>query len=337
VTFSPMRLAAIACAVTVIASCTDTPTEPDPAPIPSTVDAASAAAVNQWISRAAYPVNNWNATSAAVATGPTRRTVLYVIGGSFKETGGAGSISDAVRAYDVNANVWRNKAPFPVRVMGTNGAVEINGKIYVSGGFTRRYDAERDVYFLQTLRSLYVYDPATDRWTRLRDMPITSARGVSGAYQGMLYVASGALWRYNPGNNNWVQLSRTPHDPGYGGGGFIGGKFYLVSALVDVDIYDVATNTWSTGPRRPLRYCTPASATMQAKLYLVGCHDDNDFSGNWPMLVFDPQAGSWSGAAAPPIAATGYSWTLSRVFVENRPRLELVGGARPNNNWQYVP
>jgi hypothetical protein len=196
-----------------------------------------------------------------------------------------------------------------------------------------------------------VYDPATNTWTRKRDMPITSAEGVSGTYKGLLYVATscfdnivcgdaderGALWRYNPANNTWVLLRRTPHDPGYGGGGFMNGKFHLVDALGDMDIFDVATSTWSTGPRRPFRFCEPASAAFEAKLYLVGCRDDLDGSGVYPMLVFDPKVGAWAQAAAPPVAATGHVWTLSRGVLNGQPRLELIGGTKPGNNWQYVP
>ena len=308
-------------------------------------------AVGSWISRADYPRDIWEASSASITNPSTLRTTVYVVGGIPRFLGGPGSITSGVKAYDVSANVWRSKAPYPVRVSGANGAVEINGKIYVSGGFTRRWDEQHGVYRLEVLRSLYVYDPATDKWSRGRDMPITAAKGVSGAYQGRLYVATscydtmvcgeqfdlGALWRYNPSTDRWVLLSRTPHDPGYGGGGFVGGKLYLVEDLGAMDIYDVATATWSTGPKRPFRYCTPASTTLQAKLYLVGCRDDFDDSGVWPMLVFDPKVGSWSQAAAPPEAATGHRWTLSRVVVNDQPRLELVGGARPGNNWQYAP
>jgi Kelch motif len=331
----------------VLTGCQEDPAAPtgyDPA------TSVAAVAVGSWISRADYPRDIWDASSASITNPSTLRTTVYVIGGIPRLFGGPGSITSGVKAYDVSANVWRSKAPYPVRVRGTNGAVEINGKIYVSGGFTRRWDEQRGVYRLDVLRSLYVYDPAADKWTRRRDMPITTAQGVSAAYQGMLYVATscfdttvcgeqfdlGALWRYNPSTDRWVLLSRTPHDPGNGGGGFVGGKLYLIEDLGAMDIYDVATKSWSTGPQRPVRRCTPASTTFEAKLYLVGCSDDFDDSGVWPMLVFDPKVGSWSQAAAPPVAATG-AWTLSRIVVNGQPRLELVGGAQPGNNWQYVP
>jgi hypothetical protein len=318
-----------------LSACQEAPTAPagqDPA------SSMASVAPGSWISRADYPRDIWDAASASVTNTSTLRTTLYVIGGNPTLFGGAGVITSAVKAYDVSANVWRSKAPYPVRVRGTNGAVEIKGKIYVSGGFTRRFDAQRGVYRLEVLRSLYMYDPATDKWTRLRDLPIAAVHGVSAAYNGMLYVATGGgLWRYNPSTDSWELLGPIPHDPGYGGGGFVGGKLYLVEDLGAMDIYDVATNSWSTGPQRPIRRCSPASATLQAKLYLAGCRHDFDERDVLPLLVFDPKAGSWSEAAGPPGGATGYRWTLSRVVVNGQPRLQLVGGARPGNNWQFVP
>jgi hypothetical protein len=334
-------------AALVLAACGDDSTGPT-LPVSSST---AVAAANSWLARADYPKNLYDAASAPITNSSTGRTTLYVMGGQPTQGGYAGTISNLVNAFDVSANTWAAKAPLPLRIRSSNGAVEINGKIYISGGFTRRWDENRGLYFTETLRSLYVYTPAANTWTRKRDMPITTAEGVSGAYQGMLYVATscddsavcsqdathGALWRYNPTYDTWVLLSRTPHNPGYGGGGFAGGKLYLVDNLGDVDIFDPATKTWSTGPKRPFRYCAPASAAFQAKLYLVGCHADDDWNGVYPMLVFDPKVGSWSQVAAPPVEATGHLWTLSRVVVNGQPRLELVGGTRPGNNWQWIP
>jgi hypothetical protein len=133
-------------------------------------------------------------------------------------------------------------------------------------------------------------------------------------------------------------LGRTPHDPGNGAGGFIGSKFYLANPLAahGLDIYDVATGQWTTGPQRPFRYCPGGPySTYKAKLYVAGCHSDEDWDGVYPMLVFDPAAGTWTERAAPP--RSDYQ-TLSRVTLPNgQVTLELVGGSRPGNNLQYVP
>ena len=338
-----------------LACSSDAPTTPSYSS--ASPSAAVAAAAGSWNARADYPTDLYYAASASITDPATHRNTLYVIGGHPRYwDGGVGNITSAVKAYDLTTNTWAARAPIPVRVRASNGAVVINGKIYLSGGISRLWDAQRSVWRLSTLRSLYVYDPTTNTWARKADMPIASAAlGVSASYQGALYVATscsdtavcgeditrGALWRYTPGNDKWVLLSRTPHDPWSGGGGFVGGKFYLVEPNA-LDVYDVATNTWSTGPQPPFS-CAPASTTLRAKLYLVGCRADDDLSGVWPMLVFDPKTGSWSQAAAPRMVADGHPlaggnlWTLSWVVVNGAPALELIGGSKPGNNGQYIP
>lgn len=342
---------ASAAALLVLLGCRDDPTGPPGAEAPAA--SATATAVGSWIARADYPRDVWRATSASITDPATLRTIVYVIGGTPVAFGGAGQITSGVKAYDAAANAWRSKAPYPIPIHSTNGAVQIDGKIYVSGGFSRRWDEAAGVWRSYTVKTLYVYDPVTNAWGRRRDMPQTTARGVSAAYKGFLYVATacygpappcalddpdqGALWRYNPATDRWVLLTLTPHNPRTGAGGFIGGRFYLVEQFGAMDVYNVATRSWGSGPRLPYRICSPAYTTFQARLYLVGCRGDDDTSGSYPMLVFDPKVGNWSEAAAPPWAADGWSSTLSRVVVNGQPRLELVGGARPGNNFQYVP
>jgi N-acetylneuraminic acid mutarotase len=90
----------------------------------------------------------------------------------------------------------------------------IDGKVYVSGGFSRRWDAAAGKWRLETLGTLYVYDPAVDRWTRKRDIPVTSAKGVSAVYHGKLHVPAGypdALFRYDPTTDRWVRLTDVPY------------------------------------------------------------------------------------------------------------------------------
>ena len=312
---------------------------------------AAAVATGSWRTRAAYPTSVYEAESASITDPATRRTTVYVIGGR-GDRRLFNNVFAAVRAYDVSANIWQSKARLPVRLFGANGATEINGKIYVPGGLTSFLDPATGRWRARVLKSLYVYAPAADNWSRLKDMPYATSHGVIGSHGGRLYVAAfcqevaacvdGVLLRYNPSTNQWVDLGPTPHSPAFGGGGFVSGKLYLVDMDGHVDIYDVANARWSTGPAAPFRqlgitFCPPASAILQAKVYLVGCHASDDFSGVHPMLVFDPQSGVWSEAAAPPIPALGHWWTLSRVVVNGKPGLELVGGERGGNHAQFMP
>ena len=312
---------------------------------------ATSAAAGTWRTRKPYPTYLFDAKSAAITDPATLRTTLYVVGG---RSGPRlyNNVYKVVRTYDVATNTWGTRAPFPVRILGPNGAVEVNGKIYVSGGLTSDYDSVRARWRSTVLKSLYAYTPPTDKWTRLKDMPYATAYGVSGTYGGKLYAAvycdavaacvNGVLLRYNPSTNSWISLGPSPHSPAFAGGGFIGSKLYLVDLDGHVDAYDVASATWSTGPAAPFRalgiaFCPPASAIMLAKVYLAGCLPVDNTSGLYPMLVFDPKLGTWAQTAPTPIAVSGHWWSLARVLVNGKPGLELVGGIYPDNHAQFMP
>ena len=72
------------------------------------------------------------------------------------------SITDVVRAYNVSTNTWTSKANLPLPIRSNNGAVVLDGKIYLSGGFIKRFNPNTGTYGLETLKSLYVHEPATN-------------------------------------------------------------------------------------------------------------------------------------------------------------------------------
>jgi len=308
--------------------------------------AGSAAAAGSWVTRAAYPAPIWEAASVSVTDPATLRTRLYVIGGKAKEFASPGNITNVVKVYDAATNKWQARAPYPLRIRSPNAA-ELNGKIYVSGGWSRRFDEQHGVYRTDHVLQHHVYDIASNKWTRKRDIPSDTHNGVSAAYQGMIYVAApcqsetlcgerpvGAIWRYNPANDTWVLLTQTPED--YRVGGFIGGKFYLVTDLGALKIYDVASNSWSTGPQRPKRLCLQTSTTLQAKLYLTGFCDDEGPNSVYPTLVFDPKVGTWTEITPAPFGTREYH-TLARVWVNGVAGLDLIGGPKSGNHWRLVP
>ena len=66
-------------------------------------------------------------------------------------------------------------------------------------------------------RDLAVYDPATDRWSSLPQMPAGREHLAAVALDGKLYVAGGRLGgnrnafeRYDPAANTWESLAPLP-------------------------------------------------------------------------------------------------------------------------------
>jgi N-acetylneuraminic acid mutarotase len=337
----------------------DATTEPTPVAQPAANTPELALASDSWLTRANMLPNRTDLAVATV-TNAAGQSVVYAIGGLTP----TGIPLDKVLAYNVATNTWSFRRPLPVPRAGTNGAGVINGKIYVSGGYA---DYGGDF----PTRSLYMYDPATNRWTQKSDIPragdwgedYPGGNGVTGVINNKLYVVSGCFrawepwgyyedcnplfYRYNPATDRWVTLPRpfeglSTYAPS--AGGVIDGKFYVMAKVWNelearFEVYDPATNRWST--RTPLGLARPeaASAVLDGKLFMMGGLRLNASREAWDTLaitiVYDPATDAWTRRAALPTPRAGIAAT--RVFLDGQARIEVLGGVSPGNNIQYVP
>ena len=330
-----------------IISCTDETTAPDlttdnPALETSPDLASEAMTASRWTPMADMPSTERARLATAMVPNTSGQSVLYVIGGS---TTSSGASLSKVMAYNAATNTWTYKASLPVPLYWTNGTGVINGKIYISGGLSayKRYRAE-----------LYMYDPAKNTWTEKQRMPNTTFRGVTGVINNQLYVLTGcdqedceyyvptAFYRYNPVTDQWTTLTAPPSGYyGWASGGTIGGKLYVTGqgdggALLMM--YDPATDTWTR--KTPLNHVRimAASATVAAKLYVIGGNgtlSDGSSGTLRTVSIYDPATDSWTNKA--PLPEPRFNLSASRVLVNGRARIQLVGGPRPGNNLQYTP
>lgn len=146
---------------------------------------------------------------------------LYVAGGM-----AAGVPLRVVEAYDFGDGRWQRVADLPADREHISG-VSLDGEFYVVGGRNRQTDALPDVTR---------YDPATDSWEQLPDMPVRAGGGEAQPFDGALLAigggddrggtVTGAVQRFDPATDSWTQLPemRTPRH-GFG------------SAVVDHRIY----------------------------------------------------------------------------------------------------
>jgi N-acetylneuraminic acid mutarotase len=326
-----------------LSSCSETTTEPEATAVP-TETPQFAVGSNSWVTRADMPSTTRDRLATAVVTNRGQST-LYAIGGATSSGGSLGR----VQAYNVATNTWKWRAELPIAVYNTNGAAEINGKIYISGGVTR------DKFFR---RELYMFDPATNKWTRKRDMPEVTWGGLTAVLNGQLYVltceleddcyidfAPLSLYRYDPATDQWTLLGNSPPQTRRPMGGFMGRKLYFTGDNSPrsgegglFTAYDPATNTWTRKTPMPAPRFNGAGVTLGGKLYVIGGlqrNPDGSISQVRTTSVYNPNTDTWSNVKPMPDLRSGFSASL--VFLDRKPRIEVVGGPRPGNNLQYVP
>ena len=330
-----------------LTSCASETTEPNPAPTAAGPELAVASST--WLTKGDMPYGRVSLTTAVVPNA-AGQSILYAIGGAGLKYGFS---LDRVHAYNVATNTWSGKARLPVPLYGTNGTGVVNGKIYVSGGFY--YDEEE----WGPTGYLFVYDPLTNSWTRKAYMPEMGASGVTGVIRGKLYVLSDCFervpleyyygdcgeveggrpagqnfFRYNPVTDRWARLP-SPNGE-YHMGGVLDGKLYVTDGK-NLGAYDPVTNQWTTKTTGGQVRGRAAATVHGGMLYLIGGRQLT--STGWKTVrttkVYHPNTNTWTAAAPMPTARSDIS--ASRVFLNGKPRIEVVGGSAPGNNLQYIP
>jgi N-acetylneuraminic acid mutarotase len=172
----------------------------------------------------------------------------YVVGGFERRSG---VTTAAVERYDLRGDRWRRVRSMPLGLNHTT-AVAHRGRLYVHGGYTARRSLSSATSVL--LR----YDPARNRWTRLRSSPTPRAAHAAAVIGGRLYVAAGS-------NSH--------------------------GSLRSLEIYDFARRTWSHGPALPAPARNHTTGNAAGGLfYVFAGRDQRNFR---VVDRYDPRRRSW--------------------------------------------
>src|SRR4051812_40799900 len=152
-------------------------------------------------------------------------------------------------------------------------------------------------------------------------MPVATGRYAFAQNGADFYILSGqtdarttdALLHYNATTNTWNSLADAPIASEAPAAAYFGGKIYLVDGHYldngtpgppQLHIYDIASNTWSTGPTRPgaASNLGAAAGAYAGKIFIVG---GSEFPS--PTLsIYDIASNSWSsGPDAPALFQQG--------------------------------
>jgi N-acetylneuraminic acid mutarotase len=130
---------------------------------------------------------------------------IYVVGGRV-EAGFQSRVLDTVEVFDPRTNSWSNAAPLP-RPRGGLNAIEANGCIHVFGG-EGNSTAPNGVF-----PDHDVYNPRTNAWTHLSDLPIP-VHGVTGLafVSGLIYLPGGGTAQGGSSGGTQHQVYRPAQD-----------------------------------------------------------------------------------------------------------------------------
>jgi uncharacterized protein (TIGR02246 family) len=203
---------------------------------------------------------------------------IYAIGGGAGSSSSYSSVEtfSTVEEYDPATNTWTRKADMPT-ARGFHSANVVDGKIYVIGGSPR-------APFQGSVPTVEVYEPATDTWTRKNNMPSSRSAGFSSVVDGKIYCFGGYGRRrvdeYNPVTDTWTEKANMPTYRTALSTSVVDGKIYTIGGYIPgvsgypgvtiVEVYDPATDTWTTAPDMPTGRFGPRTSVVDGKIYVIG-------------------------------------------------------------------
>jgi len=186
---------------------------------------------------------------------------------------------------------WSTVAPSPIGRIESLTALGPDKKLYVFGGYI-------DTSYNSTKRS-DVYDPASNTWTRIADMPKALTHVGVVAYGRDIYFAGG-------------YEGKTPGAATYGG---------QIFAIRDVWRYSIDENKWYSMPPLPLARGSGVLEILNKQLHFFGGADISrkDKGDHW-ILSFDAPSQGWKASASLPNPRTH----LGRVSLGGK--IYAIGG-----------
>ncbi len=192
-------------------------------------------------------------------------------------------------------NAWTPKAQMQV-ARASLGAAVVEGKIYAIGGVM---DPPSIVKCTNVNEQ---YDPAADKWVFKSSMPTPRASFATAVVGNKIYCIGGTI-----GTKDGV---------------------YAPSGLVEV--YDTATDTWTTKSDMPTARVGVSASVVDGKIYLVGGNSN-------ATEMYDPATDTWTTKTPMPFApGLRLIWSCTSAVVDSKIH---VFGAFPyyNSHQAYDP
>ena len=251
---------------------------------------------------------------------------LYVFGGlapGWKPKG-------LVYEYDPAKDAWTKKKNMPIASHHI-ALAEVNGKIYVFGGF--KYPDSGPAAW-QPMDNVWEYDPGADTWKALTPLPTKRGSPNAVVANGKIHVIGGA--GFHPGSKETVVHPARPH-----------------RSLGTHEVYDPASNTWETKQPMPTARNHAAAGFVSGKIYIIGGRIGSAFitrASNIDIVeVYDVATDQWGDLKAPmPTGRSASAWGVHKGLIyvaggeqrtsQYQRTFRAVEAYNPaNNRWTQLP
>jgi hypothetical protein len=195
-----------------------------------------------------------------------------------------------------SAGAWSEQTPYPIATSG-HAVASVGGNIYSFGGILNN----------SAITNAYKYTPATNTWAPIAPLPQPRA-WFSGTTDGTyIYLLGGVdqnfnttatLWRYDPVTNTYNTGLPSYIIPTYfHATAYLNGKVYRIAGRAigtdfHVEVYDVATNTWSMAANYPVANHSLMAVALGGYIYGAGGNAFPDKT-----YRYDPNTNTWDDAA----------------------------------------
>ena len=214
---------------------------------------------------------------------------------------------------------WSTAHPLPEPLQEFSAAV-LDGKIYIAGGLDQGSKATTHAYR---------YDPATDSWERIADLPAARHHMPLAVVHDTLYAVGGlagspfqgqaTLWAYSRDLNRWFARAPMPISRGASAAAEVDGqlvvvggiRFVAVGGLVrGTAIYDPATDAWRRGTPIPTLRDHLTAQAVGGILYAIGGRPiDPDRNYNI-VEAYDVKTDQWTRKSSMPTRRAGIGSTV---------------------------
>ena len=254
----------------------------------------------RWESRPAAPVARQEV--AYVQAGGK----LYLAGGL--EALGVSFFSNRHERFDPVIGTWERRAPLPLPEHHLAG-VAFGDRIYYIGGLLG--------YPFVATGAVWIYDPATNRFSTGASMPVGRARGAAGvvAHGGRIYVAGGQpglqlatrlFDAYDPIADRWTALPDMPRAREHNGAAVVGDRLYAIGGrdggrVVETDAFDFATGRWISGLAPiPTPRGGHATARVGDEIFAIGGETRGGGPARADVESYNPATNTWRTLAPLP-------------------------------------